>query len=446
MSTLLEALSDGSFDMQNKRDLSTGFARNLTSLRDQVVNDYVKHKIDLNKSIYNLAKSKKLNDDQIKRIVEEVNNQVYLIEYSKMKEQPERHVTFDIAMFPKIKKMIDGNFEENESNKNIQKSASELGSFEKVASDQTAGDSRNLFNSYNVNRCSLKFESSEREDKFHLRKIAENIVNEGNAIEKIAKELDRNLNTMGMAMVKYTQLGLDSNSIFNEMCKKASVDEMTVGLIKEATKTRLDNLKEISPLPTNFNIELNIEKKADEEFGLGKYSLSKIASRSNQSIPVIIADKVSIKGMKDLVGMSSEISKIANEYLNRKTRYDEVLEKVAGLDLGFNAIDKLAKGYFDETINVNLEKVADDHSMALQNANKMLDGILAKSNSKAKVNPIPQIDTVKPSDDMLSKNKIDETNKLNSMFNKATKRMRTSSAKNNSTQTLNNNYSSFNLQ
>lgn len=439
MATLLEALSDGSFDMQNKRDLSSGFARELTSYRDKVVNDYVKHNMDLNKSIANLAKSKNFNDDQIQRVIEEVNNQVYLIEYSKLKEQPERNVTFDIAMLPKIKSIMDGSYKEPENNNgsNLQKTASECGSFEKIASDETQGDMRNLFNSYNVHSCSLRFETGEDESKIYLQKIAKNIVEEDARLEKMAKEMDNGLNSLGMAMIKYTQLGLDANSIFNQIGKEAGLSDRDMELVKIATETRLENLKQTTPMPEGFKVDLNIEKVANEDFSLGKFSMVKTASASNRYVPTIIVDKVSIKGMNELVKLASDVSGIVDEYVTRKQNYELMLDKVASLDLGNNAVDKLAKGFFEDTLSVaNTEKVALDDSLALRNATKTLDGILAKNKRKLNINPIPKIEGVD------SENKDNFTN----MFNKATRKRKNNSSKFGQLNTQDKNYNSFNLQ
>ena len=439
MATLLEALSDGSFDMQNKRDLSSGFARELTSYRDKVVNDYVKHNMDLNKSIANLAKSKNFNDDQIQRVIEEVNNQVYLIKYSKLKEQPERNVTFDIAMLPKIKSIMDGSYKEPENNNgsSLQKTASECGSFEKIASDETQGDMRNLFNSYNVHSCSLRFEVGEDESKIYLQKIAKNIVEEDVRLEKIAKEMDNGLNSLGMAMIKYTQLGLDANSIFNQMGKEAGLSDRDMELVKIATETRLENLKQTTPMPEGFKVNLNIEKVADEDFSLGKFSMVKTASASNRYVPTIIVDRVSIKGMNELIKLASDVSGIVDEYVTRKQNYELMLDKVASLDLGNNAVDKLAKGFFKDVLSVaNTEKVALDDSLALRNATKTLDGILAKNKRKLNINPIPKIEGVD------SKNKDNFTN----MFNKATRKRKNNSSKFGQLNTQDKNYNSFNLQ
>lgn len=390
MATLLDALSDGSFDMQNKRDLSSNFARNLTSLRDTIVNDYVKHKMDLNKSIANLAKSKNLNDDQIQRVIEEVNNQVYLIEYSKLKEEPERHVTFDIAMLPKIKKIMDGKFEE-EPKQQQEKKASEHHSFEKIASTEEFGDSLNMFNSNSTFKCPLKLESAEDESKIFLKKIAFEISEENQKLEKLGKNLDRELSTFGMALVKYAQLGHDTNKIITEVSKQANLNEMHTQLIKIATEKRTEDLKATTPISDDFCVELNIEKSASETFTLGKFS--KMAPNLIE-IPTIISDNKSIAGINGLVKIANEIASISDEYKVRAENYDVSLDKIASLGLGDNAIDKLNKGFFKSELSVaNTEKVASLNSSALSNATKTLDSILAKNKKKLNINPIPSLDT-----------------------------------------------------
>ena len=54
MATLLDALKDCTYDLQNKRDVSGDFAKKLLSYRDKIVSDYLKYKITLNKAISEL--------------------------------------------------------------------------------------------------------------------------------------------------------------------------------------------------------------------------------------------------------------------------------------------------------------------------------------------------------------------------------------------------------
>lgn len=444
MPTLLEALSDGSFDMQNKRDSSSNFAKNLTSLRDQVVNDYTKHKIELNKSICNLAKSKNLNDDQIKRVIEEVNNQVYLIEYSKLKEQPERHVTFDIATFPKVKSMLDGTYKERESNLKMQKSASEYGTFEKVASDESLGDSRNMFNSYSVNKCVLKMEVEEDINKIYMQKIASDISNQYDTLEKLSSELDRKLGTVGAALIKYAQLGYDVNDIYNKVCDKANVSDINSQLIKHAAEERLNDMRETSIIADDFKLKLAREINNDS-FGLGEYSLLKKANETNFELPTIIADKVSFKNMNELANAFAGIDKLAYEYSEKKEKYNNALDKVASLGLDAVALDKISKGFFSEVLNVaNTEKVANDDSLALRNASKILDNILAKGNKDSKAKE--QKDVLSQTKNTLD-NKIEEdTFQYNKIYNKATKRIRGFRKPGAKNPVQNKGYNSFNLQ
>lgn len=439
MPTLLEALSDGSFDMQNKRDLSSDFAKNLTILRDQVVNDYVKHKIDLSKSISNLAKSKNLNDDQIKRVIEEVNNQVYLIEYSKLKEQPERHVTFDIATFPKVKSILDGTYKERESDLKIQKSASEYGSFEKVASDESLGDSRNMFNSYNVNSCVLKIEAGEDESKIYMQKIANTISDQYSVLEKISTELDRNLAIAGVALIKYTQLGYDANEIYNKACDKASLSDINSELIKHATEERLNDMRETCVIADDFNISLS-RNHSNDNFGLGEYSLLKKANEESYEIPTIIADKVSLRNIDQLSDLFESIDKLAFEYSKKKEKYNDVLDKVASLGFDSVALDKFSKGFFSEVLNVaNTEKIANDESLALRNASGILDNLLAKNKNK-----INDVENPKEGKNAIKENSFD----YGKILNKAIKRTRSFGRKGNDINLVDSDrgFSSFNLQ
>jgi hypothetical protein len=105
MSTLLDALKNGDFGIGGKiaSDFDDSFANKVPVYRDAVVNDYFRYNTDLNQSIAKIAVKDNLNDDQIQRIIEEVNNQVYLIKYNQMKSSPDREVEFNLASLPQIK-------------------------------------------------------------------------------------------------------------------------------------------------------------------------------------------------------------------------------------------------------------------------------------------------------------------------------------------------------
>lgn len=357
MATLLDALSDGSYDLQNKRDLSGDFSKKLLDYRNVVVSEFLKYNIDLSKAISGIAKRENLNDDQIQRIVEEVNNQVYLVKYDQLKGKPDREVEFDLASKDKVKKLMKGedvtnNSEPTEAVKKEEVSSKtafekdKMENMEKVASSE----SYDLFNgSLSHSYGDLSIATRKTRDEFMMTKIANNIKDREDELNKIAKCLKNTVNELGDTFVNLERLGSDTNEVLSAIIKSAELNDKEIDLIKEATADRINVLVERRYLPEDFTVNLNnvnLEKKASEKFTLGKYSLNKTASVvCDTNIPNICLSTNKVVGsIDDIVKLASDMKNYANTLRAKNDEYIAIREKCAESGIDSDTIENA--GFF----------------------------------------------------------------------------------------------------
>ena len=81
------------------------YAKTLAEMKNIVIDKY-KQGVGLNEAIAQIATDRNLNQEQIKRLLEEANQEVYLIEYNKLKNKVVRDVKFEIASLSKIKDLM----------------------------------------------------------------------------------------------------------------------------------------------------------------------------------------------------------------------------------------------------------------------------------------------------------------------------------------------------
>lgn len=365
--TLFDALSDCSFDLQNKRDLSGDFSKKLISYRDKIISEYLKFGTDLSELISNVAKKESLNDDQIQRIVEEVNNQVYLIKYDKLKGQNEREVDFDIASVAKVKNKIKG--VENTSNntgvadtKVSEKSAFESDKcyFEKVASTETSDlFSRNIEYSYG----NLGVASRKSKEEFYIQKIAETIKNSQDELNKIAREVNHSVGEISETFIHLERLGADTDAIMSTLMKKASITENGLNVIKECITEKIANYVERNYVPENFEVKFDnlvLDKTASEKFTLGKYSFNKEASEikipsiclsTNKKIASVSDIEKIALNLKDNINLLDEKNnkyillreKVASSGIEEYLDEDFFFQKTAGIIDSINKLTKMVK-------------------------------------------------------------------------------------------------------
>lgn len=318
MPSLLDALSDGSFDMLNKRDMSSDFSQRLQSYRKAVVDSYFKYNIDLNKSIAKISEKENLNDDQIQRIVEEVNNQVYLIKYNQLTSSPEREVDFDLASLRKIKEIIkNGDTKKPVTSGPANKTAGEEngGSIEKKASweNQDGDDKLNFLNCSTHEFANLAADKTRSKMSIIAEKVANGIKELDKSIIEKTAEAAGHAYTIAEALIKYDRHGINPQEVFEEMCKKANFQKSNQALVKNAVIQKIAQLKEYNAIPKDYNLELSLcdTKETYNEFSLGRYSLIKqaeVTTQSNQVMPVVVTEQGVVKNVNDLVSIAEKIA------------------------------------------------------------------------------------------------------------------------------------------
>jgi hypothetical protein len=348
MPSLLEALSDGSFDLLTKKDTSSDFSRKLQAYKDIIVSEYLKFNIDLNRAIAKIAEKNNLNDDQIQRIVEEVNNQVYLVKYNRMKNSPDRDVEFDIASVPKIKEIIGKGEAKKSAYVSGEKSANNAdGSLEKKASWETdeATEKLNFLNYSTHEFAGLSPEIVRSKDSLLAEKIASVIKFKEKAFKDATEKIAADTYSVAEAFIKYDRFGLDTQNIFEEVCKEANIVKADQLMFKNAVIQKVAQMKEYKQLPQEYDLKLELcecEKTANE-FSLGKYSFIKEATettQSNKNVPVVTTDRKVIKNVNDLISMAKNIQKDKDDTKKQVEELKAIKEKTANISM--SELEKLA--------------------------------------------------------------------------------------------------------
>lgn len=345
MSTLLDALSDGSYDLQNKRDLSGDFSKKLLTYRDRIVSDYLKYKVNLSEAISKVAQRDSLNDDQIQRIIEEVNNQIYLIEYDKLKSSTTRDVEFDIASMQAVKKYMGGNDSDAENaddKKDDNKEVLKKSAFEKVKIDEwekTA--SVNNDNAYAdapmYHYCDMSVENKVSRDSYMLRKIANTVKDKHDSLEKIASTANYKAYELGDAIINLERLGADTSNIVSSIVKVAGLTEKEFGVIKEAVTERTASLIEARYVPDTFSVNMDnvsVEKTASEKFSLGQFSKLASSTKCDSVVPKMeLSTGKMIRGFDDISKLASEFKSTTEQLIKENDEYVAIREKCAGLGI-----------------------------------------------------------------------------------------------------------------
>lgn len=337
MSTsLLEALSSGAPEKKDDTNIdfvSGEFAKKVDGYKNMVVDGYMRNSIDVNRSIARIAQKETLNDDQISRIIEEVNNQIYLLKYNQMKSSIDREVSFDIASLSKIKGII----KSGEANKpiNQQKEASSIDSaFEKTASEGEA-DGLNFLNYSSHQMPGLRPEKVADRKVYLEKKIFEKIAVLEEEVVADMQKTAGDIYTIAEAFIKYDRSNIQVQPIFENMCKQANFRKADQVVLRSAIDQKVAQLKEYRVLPGDyiFNVDLvDIEKVADE-FSLGMYSfMDKLANDkgSNQKVPVVVTDKKTVRSVDDILSLARSAVDDNKKTAMKQKELEDTKKKIVG--------------------------------------------------------------------------------------------------------------------
>lgn len=304
--------------------LSGNFTTKLKTWVDKALRDY-KSNIDLNKSIALIAQSNNLSDDQIQRIIEEVNTQVYLDEYAKTKNQGDRDVEFNIASLPKVKNLTGTDM--GKPSKQTTTAPGDGGEKPNMAKKASLADSLNFTNYSPYKTAGLSAEKKISHSDILSKDISEKIASSEAEYSVASKELLTDVNALANALIKYAQLNEDYQEIFSNVCKEASFMKSNQILIKEAVTQLSFQMKENRSLPKNFDMSLNLVDANFKEakLSLGEHSLIKEASdgSSNKPLPTIVTNKGAIKDYKQLIALVNKIKKGQENITSKQAMHDK---------------------------------------------------------------------------------------------------------------------------
>lgn len=310
MATLAETLINDAADLGKVNTLhqDSPFVRELPGMIQKVASDYMKHGIDLNESIYKVAQEKSLTEDQVQRLVEESNNQVYMAKYAALKGNRNREVQFKLADGKEIKARLKGEhkMEKKASVKEYDAAVFQSGTFMKCAS--------------------FAPEKKSSIEKIIANKAVTAMNDMRNSIEKCASEIGEGLTTIAQSLILQESLNKNGQDVFNDICKKASWDDSCMNLCLSAIENSLSYMKAAHEVSGALDVNLQKYQKT-ASYDMGKYSFNKEASYTKFS-PVVTPDGVSIQNLDSL-------AKIACEVKDKMTEMSKTQSKLKYVEDGF---------------------------------------------------------------------------------------------------------------
>lgn len=303
----------------SKSKAKGAYAETVDAWKTKVVKDFYEYGIGLNESIAKIAESNNLNNEQILRIIEETNSEIYLNEYEKLKNKTIRNVEFEIASLEKVKDILDNDAIANQEvrtepgDDGKEPMMKKKANFEDIG--ESCGDNLNFLNysPYQIGSFSAEKQISERE--LLEKKAANKLFSMTESLREDIAKYAYDLSSFSGALIGYEKRGFDARDIFQKVCEDSSLKKIYQQPIIEATIKKVAEYKEFKRLPQNFELDLTsvdfLEKKAT--LSLGKHSLaspkSENISNSNKELPTIEIDGAMIKGYQDLIRAAQNIQK-----------------------------------------------------------------------------------------------------------------------------------------
>ena len=285
----------------------------ITALKDNVIRNFYQRKIGLNESIANIAAQECLNHDQLSRLIEEVNCDVYLEEYAKTKNNSVRDVKFEIASMTKVKDLMSPqdsqDLEKTQDDPRLKKvKGGNTGMMKKAFTENFEGDSLNAFNYTAFETCGLAPEADKDIDPkiFEQRKIAREIEALDREIDKTARELCEDYSTLANSLVKIAQHNGDVQGVFENICKQAQLELNYQEGVRDLFNEKVANYKELGYIAPSADMHLYLvdDLTPERDFSLGAYSLYKKAS---QEVPTVVTNKGIIRDVNNLVELANKI-------------------------------------------------------------------------------------------------------------------------------------------
>ena len=296
MATLAETLINDAADLGKVNTMyqDSPFVRELPSLIQRVSSEHLNRGVSLNESIAKIASENDYTDEQIQRICEESNNQVYMAKYASYKGNLERDVRFELATVSKVKEVRDGKMEKKASF---------------IEADTPLDRLESTF-----------FDIAPEKDVTIHKIAADKTVRLMNklAAEKTAlsNSITEDVNCIAQTLISQEMLGNSANEVFRNLCKFANLSEGMMDICKMAVEENIDRLKEARQLPESFNVELS-KFQQDKNFSVGSYGFAKQAS-APAFISIITENGTPVTEFDSLVKIASRATSCAAELAKKQ--------------------------------------------------------------------------------------------------------------------------------
>lgn len=334
--TMLEMLEDGKEYSQGASVSAkggAGFTTSLTQWTTKVVSDFLRYRTDLNMAIAKIAQANNLNNEQIQRIIEEVNTQVYLTEYNRQRSSFNRAVEFEVASLQKIKDLMGNDTKANTETPVDPATKWEKPRMAKKASVEptSGGDKLNFFNYTSHEMSNLSEDKKMSKRTLIEREVTEKLAAAQESYDRSVRNFTTDVYCLADAFVQLERKGGSTQATFEIMCKEAALTKKQQLMVKEAVEQRAAQLKARRELPEMFSCELQlVEGQAKvAKLSLGEHSLIKTASplSSNKLLPTIITDKAVFRDIASFIKVASSI-KEQQECLVKSCHRQKKLQKM----------------------------------------------------------------------------------------------------------------------
>jgi hypothetical protein len=276
------------------KDMGMGdFETKLKVHRNQVVDSFCRYNEDMNNSIAKIATDAGFNDEQIARLVQQSNVQVYLIKYAQTKDQNIRRVEFDLADADMVKKLMG---RETEAKKIAVAALTDEQGLQKVASEFMGSSNISQLFAQKISEPAMG--SRVLEKIAHDRSMKTRMVKEASdlqaSMEKVANRLLTQAELFGEAIIKYAyEHNYNPSEILACTFNDSGLEKDTKLFLIDKIQNMVQLKKEASLMSQKFNMMLKI---ATKEKGV-----------SQPKLPAITAKDKSINGVDDLVSIARKV-------------------------------------------------------------------------------------------------------------------------------------------
>lgn len=319
---MFEAFSNGKnpSEMMGKE---ANFKSNLEQYASSVSSGYLRHGLDMNKVIAKIASTNNLNANQIQRVIEESNNKVYLAKYAQMKNSNDREVSFDRADMEKVSTFL----------------GSESTDMSKIAS--SADEPRTAFNSTRNLTGSLTPAAPMSLTKMVAEKLASDLSVASGMLSQAHCAFDAHIYKIAEMMFRYDRAGVDTNTCFDEICRKNNFNVPIQNIIQEAADDIIEMEKKANNINADYSLKLPFVdlglKPSDYSLGsFSKIASSNLQTKQSRYFPVIQVHGTLIRNLSDMVKFASHLNTLFDEVSEKESIFKTASEKATVKKSGEN--------------------------------------------------------------------------------------------------------------